>query len=100
MSALVNRVDVAEMMNMETMAAAGSAAIPVEREFQAWTADVSKRLGRELSDAERNGMAYDLFADGCDVDNAASEIKDSALLAAGFDTETKQRWPNALTPAQ
>ncbi|WP_171270060.1 hypothetical protein [Aeromonas media] len=42
-----------------------------EIEYATWLKDVSSKLG---SSVDENGIAHDLWLDGCDADDAALEL--------------------------
>lgn len=62
-------------MSMATMARFECATYAREIRFAQWVESVQQILGRKLSQVEYHGIAWDLFADGCDAANAATEIE-------------------------
>ena len=65
-------------MNMSAFTADECSTFPEEREFAHWQLAIERNLGRQLNETERNGIAHDLWGDGCDVENASAEINHAA----------------------
>lgn len=61
-------------MNMQAMAQSEFATLPEEIEFENWVARVEGFLSRGIKDLEKNGIAHDLYVDGCSPEDAAEEI--------------------------
>lgn len=56
--------------NMHTMLCDENSATDAEIAFDRWFAKVLNAAGREINESD----AWDLFADGCDVEDAVAEL--------------------------
>ncbi|EJN3582875.1 hypothetical protein P6C68_004376 [Escherichia coli] len=59
-------------MNMYEMIRSENAVLPEELEYSAWLEKVRHRLGMHVGE---NSLAWDLWADGCDVEDAVEELR-------------------------
>lgn len=66
------------MENMTTIVRAECATLPRERAFASWLAKLQASLGAEIDPDDREGIAWDLFADGATPEEAADEIRANA----------------------
>lgn len=57
--------------NMYTMLQSENSISSEEKRYSKWLGLVSKKVGYAVSE---NGLAYDLYADGCTAHEAAEEI--------------------------
>lgn len=58
--------------NMYTMLQAENSASTQEVEWEDWKRCLRKKLGRDF---DENGIAFDLYSDGCNPAEAAQEMK-------------------------
>lgn len=59
-------------MNMFEMLKQENAVSPEELQYSAWLEKVRNRLGMHVNE---NSLAWDLWADGCDVEDAVEELR-------------------------